>query len=107
THDTDPRRIRLEHSQAEQYQTEAISDQLSDLALTLGGHHDPDQVGGVPRAEFLHDVGAVILDRARADPKMPSRFLVGSTRSELLKHLAFAPRERFASGKMQRRNPGC
>ena len=81
--------------------------EISDLALTLGGHHDPDQIGGVPRAEFLHDVGAVILDRARTDPEMPSRFLVGSARGELLEHLAFAPRERFASGKMQRRDPGC
>jgi CheY-like chemotaxis protein len=25
------------------------------LALTLRGHHDPDQVGGIPRAELLHD----------------------------------------------------
>ena len=75
--------------------------------LTRGGHHDPDQIGGVPRAELLHDVGAVILDRARADPEMPSRFLVGSAGGELLEHLAFAPRQRFASGKMQRRDPGC
>src|SRR6476620_8725815 len=37
---------------------------------------------------------------------MPSRLLVGSAGGELLQHLAFAPRERYASGKMQRRNPG-
>jgi hypothetical protein len=48
----------------------------SGLALTLGRHHDPDQIGGVSRAELLHDVGAVILDRARTDSEMPPRFLV-------------------------------
>ena len=35
---------------------------------------------------------------------MPTRFLVGSAGGELLQHLAFAPRERFASRKMQGRN---
>ena len=69
------------------------------------GHHDPDQIGGVPRSELLHDIGAVVLDGARADPELTSRFLVGSTGGELLQHLAFAPRQRLASGEMQRRDP--
>ena len=46
----------------------------------------------------------MILDRARADPEMPSRFLVGRAGGELFQHLAFAPREWFAPGKMQGRN---
>src|SRR5436190_18250933 len=60
--------------------------------LPRGGHHDPDQIGGVPRSKLLHDIGAVILDRSRADPEMPPCFLVGRAGSELLEHLAFAAR---------------
>src|ERR1700712_5806206 len=80
---------------------------LRQSGLTLGGHHDPNQIGGVTRAKLLHDIGAMILDGARADPEMASRFLVGCTRGELLQHLALASRQRFAPRKMQRRNPRC
>src|ERR1700675_207177 len=75
--------------------------------LARGGHHDPDEIGGIPRPQLFHDVGAVILDRARADPELASRFLVGSAGGELLQHLTLAPRQRLTSGKMQRRDPGC
>src|SRR4051812_15100764 len=74
--------------------------------LTRRRHHDPDQVGGIACAELLHDIGAVVLDGPRADPEMPARFLVGRASGELLEHFAFAARERFASGEMQRRDPG-
>ncbi len=74
--------------------------------LSRGGHHDPDQIGGVSRPELLHDIGAMVLDRSRADPEMPSRFLVGGAGGELLEHLAFPARQRFPSGKMHRCDPG-
>src|SRR5438128_2717941 len=74
--------------------------------LARGGHHDPDQIGGIPRPELLHDIGAVVLDGTRTDPEMPSRFLVGRAGGELLEHLAFPARQWLASGTMQRRDPG-
>src|SRR6266853_258498 len=50
---------------------------VRDRGGALRGHHDADEIGRVPRTELLHDVGAVIFDRARADPKRASGFLVG------------------------------
>src|SRR6266849_9722935 len=44
----------------------------------------------------------MILDRARTDSKLAPGFLVGSAGRELLQYLAFAARQRFASGKMHR-----
>ena len=67
------------------------------------GHHNSNEIGRIPGAELLHDVGAMILDGARADSEMAPGFLVGRARGELLQHLAFAPRQRFPSRKMQRR----
>src|ERR1700730_8023828 len=69
--------------------------------MALRGHHDPDQVGGIPGAELFHDVGAMILDGARADPKVASGLLVGSAGGELLQHFALAPRQWFLPWKMQ------
>ena len=68
------------------------------------GHHDPHQIGRVPGAELLHDVGAVIFDRARADSELAPGFLVGGARGELLQHLAFAPRSAARAREMQRRD---
>src|SRR3977135_215339 len=76
-------------------------------SVALGSHHDADEIGGIARAELLHDVGTVIFDGARADPEVASGFLVGRARRELLQHLAFAPRQGFTPGKMERCDAGC
>src|SRR4249919_722870 len=68
-------------------------------------HHDPHQVRGVAGAELLHDVSAMILDGARTDAELPPGLLVGGAGGELLEHLAFASRQRFASWEMQRGDP--
>ena len=72
----------------------------------LRGHHDSHQVGGILRAQLFHDVGAVVLDGARADPERTSGLLVGSARCELLQHFTLAARQGFPSGEMQRGNIG-
>jgi len=36
----------------------------------LRRHHDAHEIGRVPRPELLHDVGAVIFDRARLIPSV-------------------------------------
>ena len=46
--------------------------------IARGGHHDSNEVGRIPGAELLHDVGAMILDGARADSELAPGFLVGS-----------------------------
>src|ERR1700753_2592475 len=67
-----------------------------------GGQHNSNEIGGIPGAELLHDVGAMIFDRTRADAEFASGFLVGGAGCEALQHFAFAPRQRFAAWKMQR-----
>src|SRR5579872_6963645 len=76
------------------------------LSGARGGHHDPNQVGGIPGAEFFHDVRAVILNRSGADSQVTSRLLVGGARRELLQHFTLAARQGFATGKAQRSNVG-
>src|SRR5262249_40368353 len=71
------------------------------------GHHDPDEVGGIFRAELLHDVGAMVFDSARADTQMPPGFLVGSAGCELLQHLALPAGQWLAAGEMQRTDVGA
>ena len=66
-----------------------------------GAHHNPDQIGRIPGAQLFHDVGAMIFDRTRADPKVTAGFLVGGAGGELLQNLAFAPRQRLAPGEMK------
>src|SRR5204862_3078691 len=63
---------------------------------------DAHEIGGIARAELLHDVGAVVLDGAGTDAELAARLLVGSAGRELLEHLALSPRQRLAAGKMQR-----
>src|ERR1700744_1009792 len=68
----------------------------------LRGHHDADEVGGVPGAELLHDVGAVILNSPRADTERAAGFLVRGAAGELLQDFAFAPRQWFTPWEMIR-----
>src|ERR1700752_5196348 len=70
--------------------------------VTRRRHHDADEIRGVARPELLHDVGAMVLDGARADAEMAAGFLVGSAPGELFEYFALAPRQRFAAGEMQR-----
>ncbi len=46
------------------------------LSLPRSRHHDTDEVGGIAGAELLHDIGAMILDRSRADAEMAPGLLV-------------------------------
>src|SRR5436190_4330829 len=71
-------------------------------ARTRGGQYDPDEIGRVSRAELLHDVRAMIFNRARADAKMTPGLLVGRAGRELLQHFSLPAGQGFASGKMQR-----
>ena len=60
---------------------------------------DADEVGRVACAELLHDAGAVDLDRARADAKLASGFLVGGAERDALQNLAFTRRELLLAEK--------
>jgi Membrane-associated sensor, integral membrane domain len=64
-------------------------------------HHDPHQIGDVPRAELFHQTCAVIFDRARADAELPRRFFVRRARDQAGQHLTLAARERLAARKVQ------
>src|SRR5262245_20231668 len=56
-------------------------------------HDDADHIRDVLGPELLHDAGTMNLDRARADPQLAARFLVGRPRHELRQHLGFARRQ--------------
>src|SRR6266566_7457813 len=70
--------------------------------IARDGHHNPDEIRGIPCAELFHDVGAMILNRTRADSELAPGFLVGGAGGELLQHFAFAPRQWFPPRKMKR-----
>jgi hypothetical protein len=46
--------------------------------------HNSNEICGIPCAELLHDIGAMIFDRTRADAEFASGFLVGGTGCEAL-----------------------
>src|SRR5665647_2555278 len=55
--------------------------------------HHPHKVGDVFRAEFLHNVGTMKLDRARADIEGARCFPAGGATHNLSEHYSFARRQ--------------
>jgi len=70
---------------------------LKNLVPRALTQHDPHQIRGVLSAEFVHDTGAVDLDRAWADTEMAASLLVGCTVDALVKHLALAGSEQLSA----------
>ena len=64
-------------------------------------HHDADEVGGVARADLLHQVGAMHLDGARADAELAAGLLVGGAVDDLAEDVLLAPAQRLAPGKIE------
>ena len=55
--------------------------------------HHPHKVGGIFRAEFLHNVGTMKLDRARTDIEGARCFPAGGATHNLSEHYSFARRQ--------------
>jgi hypothetical protein len=69
------------------------SRQIANSAPTVLAEHNPNQVGGVLRAELGHDAGTVHLDGAGTDTKLAPGFLVGEPANDLPEHVALARRQ--------------
>src|SRR3954454_23588105 len=59
--------------------------------------HDAHQIGGILRAEFLHDARAMHLNGARADAEFTARLLVGRAGGDLAEYIALARGEQIVS----------
>jgi hypothetical protein len=84
----------------------AIENRLVDgITTSLNSiQRDANQIGGVPRSEFSHQVGAMDLKRACADPQLISADFVGSAADDYRQYLVLARRQRqLVGGKRLRR----
>jgi hypothetical protein len=60
-----------------------------------GGERDPQGLRKTTDVELRHQIGAVDLDRSRADAEVVGNGLVGKTLRKTIEHVAFTRRKRL------------
>src|SRR5215212_6101882 len=70
---------------------------ISRSGAAVLAQHNAHQIGGILRAELLHDARAMHLDGARADAELTARLFVGRAGGDLTKHIALARGEQIVA----------
>src|ERR1017187_5110715 len=69
------------------------------------GEHAANQFGRVLHTDLFHDLGAMVFDRSRTQPKLAPGFLVGRSGGDLRQHVLLATGQGFAPWKAERTYP--